>query len=828
MTLSSGETFIEPGPDDEVRIIIEMESQPLATFKSRLKAPSGMLNNAQRHQVLVYEAEVRESHQQLLEEMARHGIDLQPTREYVYIFNGLAASLKRGDVERIEGLPGVRAVYPDHQVQALLDESVPLIGAPEVWAMTDAGGVPVTGEGVRVAIIDTGIDYTHPDLGGCFGPGCKVVAGWDFVNHDPDPMDDHGHGTHVAGIVAAHGEVTGVAPDSILYALKILNNHGLGFDAEMLAALEYATDPDGNPATDDAVDVVNISISGAGDGVAVRQALDAAVDLGVVVVVAAGNDGPAYNTLNIWSVSGKVLAVGASDKSDHIADFSSRGPGMRLIRGQLIKPDLVAPGVDIASTYRRAAYASMSGTSMSAPHVAGSAALVKQLHPLWTPQMIKANLLNTARDLGANVYAQGSGRLQVDHAALAEALLRPASISLGLVDVDLPTWSETATLHITNVQEGSATYGLQADATLPPGVTVDLIPPEVELDAGSSATVTLQVTVENAALPMLDDDPFSYQSFITARSDEQTLRVPYSFHKGPLLELTLDQAPTWLMIHDQKTGFRHVLQVSEPSLSLMMPAGTYDVWVLYEWFFYTMLIRENVIVADRTSLDIHRREVKNNVTLAFRDKNGELITDQGMHFFVVNYLPSDNVYSYSGSSAWLPEYEWHLSDISPNYRWEFYVDAPSPEGDWYRLNGEFTGLTGDITLANDPAGFRRIDYQYHAPPWQSEVLMNLWMVFRLPTCLSEGRVGELSEILSAPFTKSVFYMPSGYTDPAGHFNLSFLEIRDPTTRDMLDVSPNVLVSEEGGVDVYMPVTGQPSFEFSGRTFHLGQSPPYWF
>jgi subtilisin family serine protease len=165
-------------------------------------------------------------------------------------------------MKRIEKIPGVLGVYPDYEVHALLNESVPLISADQVWAMHDANGRPVTGQGIRVAVIDTGIDYTHPDLGGCFGSGCKVADGYDFVNEDADPQDDNGHGTHVAGIVAANGSVKGVAPGASLFAYKVMDASGNGYTSDIIAAIERATDPDGNPATADAVDVINLSLGG--------------------------------------------------------------------------------------------------------------------------------------------------------------------------------------------------------------------------------------------------------------------------------------------------------------------------------------------------------------------------------------------------------------------------------------------------------------------------------------------------------------------------------------------------------------------------------------
>ena len=170
--------------------------------------------------------------------------------------------MRAGDLDTLSSLPRVKRVHRDYQVHVNLGESVPLIGAPQIWDLEDEQGQSVTGHGIVVAIIDTGIDYTHPDLGGCFGPGCRVMGGYDFINDDSDPMDDMGHGTHVAGIVGASGVSTGVAPDVSFLAYKVLNESGFGSFSGIIEAIERATDPGDDPTTDDGADVINLSLGG--------------------------------------------------------------------------------------------------------------------------------------------------------------------------------------------------------------------------------------------------------------------------------------------------------------------------------------------------------------------------------------------------------------------------------------------------------------------------------------------------------------------------------------------------------------------------------------
>jgi subtilisin family serine protease len=346
-----------------------------------------------------------------------------------------------GTYERLRSLGFT--VRKSRPVRAFLTKSVPRIGADQVWAQyTDASGNPITGRGVTVGIIDTGVDYTHPDFGSCtrsqfLSRTCsKVIGGYDFSANDNDPMDQHLHGTHVASIVSADSTLRGVAPDAKLYALRVLDQFGSGYTSDIIRAIEWATDPNGDGDFSDHLDIINLSL-GADGGLPSDPdslAVDAASDAGVVVVVAAGNSGPYQNTIGSPGAARKALTVGASSNEDTLADFSSRGP---VMDGSITiaKPDFVAPGVSICAaklpSSSRApctdsSHTSLSGTSMAAPHVAGVAALMKQANPSLTPDQVKAILRTTAVKLtedgvALDRYAQGAGRIDA-HAAVAIAL----------------------------------------------------------------------------------------------------------------------------------------------------------------------------------------------------------------------------------------------------------------------------------------------------------------------------------------------------------------------------------------------------------------------
>jgi subtilisin family serine protease len=237
--------------------------------------------------------------------------------------------------------------------------------------------------GVIVAVIDTGMDLDHPDL------AARYIWGYDFVNDDASPDDDHGHGTHCAGTIAGIDNdigVIGVAPDVGLYIFKALDRRGRGSNTDIAASIYAATEgPDGVAGTGDDADVISMSLGG-GYSSEIEAAVNFALAYDVVVVAATGNDGavtPSYPA----ALPG-VIKVGATDIDDNIASFSNRGE------------TILAPGVSVFSTYKGASYATMSGTSMATPHVAGVCALAWAAHPTYTGVQIRLLVEGSADALG--------------------------------------------------------------------------------------------------------------------------------------------------------------------------------------------------------------------------------------------------------------------------------------------------------------------------------------------------------------------------------------------------------------------------------------------
>lgn len=518
------------------RAIVLFDAASVAQYKPLLSTKPSRLFLTRQDDLRRYGRSLIEVHQQFLSNLRQIGIEAQLNHDFTYLLNGMAITINSKDVDRLLALPGVRGIYADNAVHVDLTESVPLIGADHLWQMTDSQQRPITGQGIRVAVIDTGIDYTHPDLGGCLGPGCKVVDGFDIYNSDPDPLDDNGHGTHCAGIVAADGTMKGVAPGASLLAYKVLDANGLGTISGIIAGMERAADPDEDPATADAADIISLSLGYPGTpGDPWSLAVEAAADQGILVVVAAGNNGPGYSNLDSPGLDAKAFTVGASDKNDVIASFSSRGP----VPGypDLIKPDIVAPGEGIVSTWLGGGYASADGTSMATPHVSGAAALVWQAHPGWTAEMVRANLMNTAVDLGENVHTQGAGRVQVDNAVVATAVASPGALGFGLVAVNQPQWSVSRSLWITNTFPTAKNYSFTIDAPWLDGdpsswpVTAALSAEQVSLAGGQGMPVTLTLTMTSSQVaPDLDRN----EGRIQIQSGETLLTVPFAFQIPPI------------------------------------------------------------------------------------------------------------------------------------------------------------------------------------------------------------------------------------------------------------------------------------------------------
>lgn len=189
--------------------------------------------------------------------------------------------------------------------------------------------------------------------------------------------------------------------------------------------------------------------------------------------------------------------------------------------------------------------------------------------------MIKANLMNTAIDVGYSVFTQGAGRMQVFRSAQAGATMAPGSLSLGLDDVTQDLWQVSRTLTITNVSSSIRSYTIAVEHSLPAGVVATADPSSVTLATGESAQIQFSLSVDNTVVPNAPDSPFSYEGAISAQSGDEKLTVPFSFIKTPVINFTFDEGPWTVLVHD-RTGDAQFVAFPGNSLQLPVAEGTYD------------------------------------------------------------------------------------------------------------------------------------------------------------------------------------------------------------------------------------------------------------
>lgn len=405
---------------------------------------------------------------------------------------------------------GVEKIWLDGKAETTLDRSTAQIGAPEAWA---AG---FEGKGATVAVLDTGIDASHPDVAD------QVDGAQSFVPGEEATSDVHGHGTHVASTVlgtgsASEGLYKGVAPGADLLVGKVLDNAGYGQDSWIIAGMEWGAAN---------ADIVSMSLgdSSLNDGTdPMAQALNAlSEETGALFVVAAGNS-YAEGSLGSPGTADAALTVGAVDDEDVRADFSSYGP---RVGDHAIKPDLTAPGVGIVAARSQQAagqgwYRSMNGTSMATPHVAGAAAILKGAHPDLTGEQLKNALVSSAADIDAPAYQVGTGRLDVP--AALDGVDGSGDGFLGFYgwphDGDEPV---NQTVTYTNSTDADVTLALSTDVVGPDGKMSDLVSlsaEEVVVPAGGSAEVTVTADADDATLTG------KYSGAVVATSGEITVRT---------------------------------------------------------------------------------------------------------------------------------------------------------------------------------------------------------------------------------------------------------------------------------------------------------------
>ncbi len=332
------------------------------------------------------------------------------------IINALAVEIPAEQLKHLAFMKEVSYICEDSQVFIRMDiarETIRLPKFHDSW---------LTGRNITVAVMDTGV-APHPDL---TIPRNRIIAFKDFVNNKTRPYDDNGHGTHVAGCIAGNGYASdgkyrGIAPEANIVAVKVLKDDGSGNTSDVVAGVQWVVD---NRKKYN-IKVLNVSLGSEASRSysPLDKAVMAAWESGITVVTAAGNSGPKRYTITSPGVCPDVITVGALDdrntashKDDRIADFSSRGPAP----GRVLKPDIIAPGVDIISLAvpsdeenNGELYRSLSGTSMATPVVSGCAALIHQMKPSMSNAEVKKLMMSTTDKLRYAAYVQGKGLINM-------------------------------------------------------------------------------------------------------------------------------------------------------------------------------------------------------------------------------------------------------------------------------------------------------------------------------------------------------------------------------------------------------------------------------
>lgn len=623
----------KPDPQTgRAEVIIVLKEYPFAKFLLTQGPPGKGLTPALRERLGrafrdKYVEKLRREHERLVEEIYRLEVnyaivkgkkqeDVWKTRilkEYFIGLNAIYTEVSPGIIPQIKKLGYVEDVYENRRLEPLLIDSVPLIQADYAHALGYKGG------GITVGVLDTGINRFHPDLvnniwhnpceipgdgidndGNCLadtngdgilcGPGDAGVDddwGWDFAGDDKEPMDEHFHGTHVAGIIAGNGEVIkGVAPEARLISYRVCGFEGCMYD-DILSALDMAMVQYGISCTSGTPAVLNMSLGGPGVTCEndptdyscdpLVSSVNLASDAGLLVVVAGGNNGDGnYFKLNSSpAVSEKALTAGATDKLDNFATFTAYGPSAH--KGQ-IKPEIVAPGVAICSAWSQDyppppdffescvddRHIKLSGTSMATPHVAGASALIMgAVSSLYgetlTVDEVKALLIETGNILStggaeASIFKQGGGRLDVKRAVDAGAVITPGALNLGQARFSGTQnfWTTSAPLVVHNYSDQDIIMQLTYKA--PNGIAVS-IPSSLVVQKKNYGIINAGFTLYSWAPPPVASPEYEGRIIATyiLNGQEQTLHVPFAIIPAPIrIAVGNEFCPVLIHIHNRK------------------------------------------------------------------------------------------------------------------------------------------------------------------------------------------------------------------------------------------------------------------------------------
>ncbi len=780
------------GKNIEKDVIIEFKTPPVKTFRGQknfnFKENNRLIELVKLEQMKFFddiESIINKKNQ--LNDTSLQDAEYRIYFSYRIAINGIALHTTQWVIDEISKLDYVKKIHDVVEVRINDDVSNHLIGADSIWY-----NLGVTGEGVLIAIIDTGIDSNHVALN-----NGKVIGGYNVFNNNSNFFDDNGHGTHCAGIAAANGGgLTGVAPGSSLLGVKVLSSAGSAPGYYIIAGIEYSLDPDGNPNTDDGADILSMSLGGSGSpDDAMSVAVDNAVTNGALCAVAAGNNGPNNYTIESPGCAKLAFTVGASDNSDNIASFSSRGPVNQTFD---IKPDIVAPGVNINSSLPNNNFGSMSGTSMATPHIAGAAALLKQLHPDWTPEQIKSSFMGTALDIGADVWSQGSGRVDVYKAAQTNSILAPSSINFGFVDLSQSVWTKSDTLKLYNYSNESKTYYLTLEQNFPEGFSYTIEPDIATIDGNSNTDIVFTIYVDNSIFPFSNQNIPTYNGRIIAGTGTEILKANFEFEKVKILNLYFDNVPWVVLIHNRLD--KYYLYQYKDTLNIPFSLDTFDIMIFFQDL--STVIKEDLLISGNfLNLNINKSDAINNIKSEYYDSYNNQFYPSLYGQSIIHRQNSWGFTIYGGLYL-----NYYISNFSSNYKFNTLRNAYHNIGnsifDSYSTSFAInSGLDSSMTINISPNTSTNI---YHLYTFNN----NIYIEDFIGDNKGEVLCPSSYCFLNFPLKRNYYYYFGGLTNFYNRISYSY----SPNSGTILE-SPYI-INNGNTIDFFNFDKVEPTFSFS--------------
>ena len=479
-----------------------------------------------------------------LKEQSRRSCTGSITDRYYKLFFGVGLTVSKDLLYEITNLPNVKKVYRDKKVSIKTNSGNKLIKADIIKS-----SYGFSGKGIKVGVIDTGIDYNHLDLGAGFGKGFKVEGGYDFYYSDTDPMDINSHGTHVAGIIAAKGDsINGVAPDAKLYAIKVLSDYGSGTITSVIKGIEYAADPNGDDDYSDRLDIVNLSL-GYSEGnfdSPDAVALNNLSKLGTVCVTSAGNDGDeGIYTIGSPASALEAITVAACINKYSLTNFTSVGPAGKSYS---LKPDISAPGYNILSTEPGNSYGYKNGTSMAAPFIAGSCALLLEKYPELKPEEVKSALMISSDDNYKNHYTAGNGLADLEKAINTKIVFSPPFIDFGRVDFSKIIWSNNIEIKVINISnERQNIRFVSTNNNIDTSLNNFSLMPQEQRFIKFSININTGLLDKNKAL--------LYSEKVTVKINEEEFYLDLAYNSINTMQINFDEIPQKFSLVDKSKKF---------------------------------------------------------------------------------------------------------------------------------------------------------------------------------------------------------------------------------------------------------------------------------